>query len=198
MIIRMAFESVSKVMAAAVVLFIANSSRAEITGLIVDENSERLGGTTNIIVRIRGESGARSFRGRDGAYSLPIDNGTVLTSILFLHRGRHPGLVHNISSQFDGNINKVLFPRVGPVGYERNIDQLLAYERLFYIWSAEGLRIPDGYRELILQMPDPDGCRERDQNLRDELTHAQHLLLRRKRHEVLQLFGLHTGRRCHR
>jgi hypothetical protein len=124
-------------------------------------------------------------------------------TIEFSEDTRHPGSLCDISgpsmaeaprNSFVHKMDKILLPENGPVGYKRNVEQLLEYERLFYDRTGEGvpanllkqkygaklIHLPDIFDET--DIPEIAGATSRAQNNRESLW--------KLRYHVFDLYGV--------
>jgi hypothetical protein len=186
-------------------------------GRIVDENNQPVTGTTDITVAKRDGTRIETRTEADGSYKIDVPSssvefGDVIDSVRFRRADRHPTIITQAAGQLilppvippapgatavktlsGGTIredyaNKVMFPRVGPKGYERNMAQLQVYEYLYYAEMAEGSNrdaLYNRYAWLLSGMPRVD-----DKDKLPELTDVQRKMLREKRAQVYRLYGM--------
>jgi hypothetical protein len=97
-----------------------------------------------------------------GNYIINVPRDMSVWTIQYRARGRHPGVVENVSvqSRTGGDaaaiINKVLFPYTGPKKFSRNMSQLLEYEKIWYFEVGRGTpvqRLVNDHSAGLLQMP---------------------------------------------
>jgi len=136
---------------------------------------------------------------------IPADrarDGSIWT-IEFSEDSSHPGSVADISGPASGQsapnafvhqVDKVLLPGDGPEGYERNIGQLLEYERIWYDRVAGGVPVSalkQQFQGRLLTMPTIQDAKNIPEIFGS--TRAARIkrdLLWRKRYEVFQLYGV--------
>lgn len=184
---------------ATVAYFFSNNvlfaQQVALSGRVVDERDRPLA-TVTVEAERAGRIIATARTDGQGEFAFSVDDGAPIDSISFFRTDRHPGFVENISGNRNAQeelsrvvINKVLFPRVGPEGYVRNLDQLLAYERIYYISIGRGIdkeTLREKYADLLLGMPDPS----QDSPQLSGITPAQRRLLQKKRAEVFALYRI--------
>lgn len=135
-------------------------------------------------------------------------------TIEFSEDTRHPGSLTDISGPVSGKspqnafvhqVDKVLLPENGPHGYQRNIEQLLEYERIWYDRVAAGIPVAalkQQYERKLLQLPTILNTADIPEiAAATSLARTRRQLLWRKRSEVFRLYrvqlpGLQRQKRC--
>ncbi len=161
----------------------------------------------SVLAKRAGDPSPIRGRTRGSAYQIviPADRaveGSIWT-IEFEERTRHPGSISDISGPPTGvapakswvhRVDKVLLPEDGPRGFERNIEQLLEYERIWYDRIGSGMTVPQlnqQYGFKLRQLPDMNNRGALPELFgNSEASRRRRSLLWKKRWEVFCLYGM--------
>lgn len=181
-----------------------------ITGRVLNSDGEGLQplspGTLVIDAVRAGDPVARtaSFT-KDGRYFIRVPDDQSVWTIRYDGTDRHPGIIENVSGVAEkpggvvNVIDKILFPLSGPGGYERNLSQLVDYEKLWYVGRAAGepvAMLRQKYGPGLLRLPVLGGRRDYDQGALDDLLGNSSAAMRKrslflkKKSEVFRLFQI--------
>jgi hypothetical protein len=121
-------------------------------------------------------------------------------TVQYRARQRHPGVVEAIAGEGTGEsktaavINKVLFPFNGPVGFDRNLTQLMEYEKLYYLEIARGVprnEIIQEHAEALRRMPLLSDVNKFPELWRHDLaSDLRNQILFGKKGQVFTLYGI--------
>ena len=179
---------------------IAQESKQPITvtvrGRVLDDESHPIPGET-VRVRVYVSGVATPFEGRsdkDGRYmvQVPLQPSQSIDKIRFDHPLKHLEEMTLFSGvDASDEINKLMSDIDGPETYERNINQLLVYEGIYYRKIAVGAAEPgelERIRDALTKMPKPGGGSKQLEDMASDGVRIQ--LLAKKRAEVFALYGL--------
>ena len=130
----------------------------------------------------------------EGRYmvQVPLQPSQSIDKIRFDHPLKHLEEMTLFSgADASEEINKLMSDIDGPETYERNINQLLVYEGLYYRKIAVGTAEPgelERIRGALTKMPKPGGGSKQLEDMAQDARRIQ--LLAKKRAEVFALYGL--------
>jgi hypothetical protein len=166
-----------------------------VRGRVLDDESRPIRGeSVRVRVYVRGVAPFETKSEPDGRYmvQVPLAPSQSIDKICFDHPLKHPEEMTLFSgADASEEINKLMSDIDGPETYERNIDQLLAYEGFYYRKIAVGAAAAgelERVRNALTKMPRPGAGSKQLEDMNQDSRKIQ--LLARKRAEVFRLYGL--------
>ena len=179
-----------------------------ITGRVLRSDSEDLGAVdpkTLVIEAVRPNDPIARLATftANGRYEIRVPNEASIWTIRYAGTDRHPSRIENVSSvprngqDIVNLVDKVLFPLPGPGGYERNLAQLIDYEKLWYDGRVAGMSVDALRRRYgpgLLRLPVLGGQRDYERGaLNDLIGQQRNALVKRelflkKKSEVFRLY----------